>query len=931
MAAIAKPAPAVRIEDGASIGRSYSALESAWGAHGAKSIPGLGAQRRALRTKSFTPYAEGQTPVLESATMALVNLRSASRADVLAYFRNTWQLTDTLFSALRDDSVFYMVPDKLRRPLIFYFGHPAALYINKMHQAGLVDHVHPYFQKLFETGVDEMSWDDMDAMQDEDFAWPDVPAVMEFRERIKAAVEAAILERMPEPATAGPVTQESPWWSLFMGFEHERIHLETSSVLIHQLPIDAVVAPPGWRTAPTFAPRPELAPVNSLVSVPATRVALGKPVDYPSFGWDNEYGHRHVEVPAFQASAYLATNAEFLPFVQAGGYEQRQWWVSPTGDDEGWRWRQYRNATHPSFWVASSHPDMQRFHGGVPGNPYQKDDGHPRAGTDAAWKLRTIFDIIAMPWDWPVEVNYLEAAAFLRWKAAQDAVSEPGVTYRVLTEAEYHAARADPCPFPDTDVAKGTVMAGAGAGHGRRGAAANGAAVRPIGKAGAAARHSDKQGEGGGGSEGEQTPGLEVEVSGKGVEDEAAGATDVILQPVAPGNLNWRWHSSTPVDYYGPSAAGFYDTHGNAWEWVEDHFAPLPGFEIHYLYDDFSSPCFDGWHTMIMGGSWVSTGDQASSYARYHFRRHFFQHLGFRYVKVPAAAPEPYPGAAAGVANLWEGAMSSVARDITDGFAPLATRLAFPSALVAPETSMAYPANLARLVEKAYAAHAAPAPGAPALPPASAARVLHLGCGVGAGSFELAKAFGGVVGVDVREPAIRHARILQHHGQFEYERVREGVLTDTTLVRVPATGAERARASFVHADAAAISEEVLAGCGGPFDVVVMDAFLTRLRQPLDTLRQLHRYVRPGGLLVVTSNNDWQPGTTPRNSWLGGFKMNGEDQSTLAMLRYALKRPGGFELVETCDLARCTRSHERRFTLDVMQASLWRAPAATPAA
>ena len=36
--------------------------------------------------------------------------------------------------AFRADSVFYMVPDKLRRPLMFYFAHPAALYINKMHQ-----------------------------------------------------------------------------------------------------------------------------------------------------------------------------------------------------------------------------------------------------------------------------------------------------------------------------------------------------------------------------------------------------------------------------------------------------------------------------------------------------------------------------------------------------------------------------------------------------------------------------------------------------------------------------------------------------------------------------------------------------------------------------------------------------------------------------
>ena len=109
--------------------------------------------------------------------MALVNLRTATRADVLEYFENTWDLTDTLcvrrggerpahprphvrtrtptsprdtplrknthtpsrsFSSLKNDSVFYSIPDKLRRPLIFYFGHPAALYINKLHQAGLV-------------------------------------------------------------------------------------------------------------------------------------------------------------------------------------------------------------------------------------------------------------------------------------------------------------------------------------------------------------------------------------------------------------------------------------------------------------------------------------------------------------------------------------------------------------------------------------------------------------------------------------------------------------------------------------------------------------------------------------------------------------------------------------------------------------------------
>ncbi len=31
-----------------------------------------------------------------------------------------------------------------------------------------------------------------------------------------------------------------------------------------------------------------------------------------------------------------------------------------------------------------------------------------------------------------------------------------------------------------------------------------------------------------------------------------------------------------------------------------------------------------------MGGSWASTGDLASRFARYMFRRHFYQHCGFR-------------------------------------------------------------------------------------------------------------------------------------------------------------------------------------------------------------------------------------------------------------------------------------------------------------
>ena len=42
-------------------------------------------------------------------------------------------------------------------------------------------------------------------------------------------------------------------WGLLMGMEHERIHLETSSVLIRQLPVDMVAKPEGWVYGPVKA------------------------------------------------------------------------------------------------------------------------------------------------------------------------------------------------------------------------------------------------------------------------------------------------------------------------------------------------------------------------------------------------------------------------------------------------------------------------------------------------------------------------------------------------------------------------------------------------------------------------------------------------------------------------------------------------------
>jgi len=51
------------------------------------------------------------------------------------------------------------------------------------------------------------------------------------------------------------------------------------------------------------------------------------------------------------------------------------------------------------------------------------------------------------------------------------------------------------------------------------------------------------------------------------------------------------------------------------------------------LYKDYSAPCFDYEHSIIIGGAWSSTGMASSSFAKFGFRRHFYQNVGFRLVE----------------------------------------------------------------------------------------------------------------------------------------------------------------------------------------------------------------------------------------------------------------------------------------------------------
>ncbi len=329
-----------------------------------------------------------RTTVLNEGTV------DAKREEILHYFHQSFSLYESLFECLADDEAYYRRASPLRHPLIFYFGHTAVFYINKLNVANLInERIDPSLESSLAIGVDEMSWDDLN---DKSYDWPTPATVKAYRDKTRKLVDQFI--RTCDLTL--PIQWNDPMWIIMMGIEHERIHLETSSVLMRELPLECVKAHPLWSnicqdTGP--------APVNELLPVSGGSVSIGKSKDDPLFGWDLEYGKQVTQVDGFKASKYLVSNGEFLEFMQAGGYEERQYWT-----DEGWGWVQYRNAKMPVFW--SSEGDSYRY--------------------------RTMLEEIDMPWNWPADLTWLECKAFCEWKSITT-----GKSLRMPTEAEWYRLR----------------------------------------------------------------------------------------------------------------------------------------------------------------------------------------------------------------------------------------------------------------------------------------------------------------------------------------------------------------------------------------------------------------------------------------------------------------------------------------------------------
>lgn len=791
--------------------------------------------------------------------LPMPNLNKLTRKQALEYFDNSWTMLEVLFAGFHGEEPFYRPPvHGLRHPQIFYYGHTPCFYINKLRVAGVLkDAVDPHMESIMEVGVDEMLWDDM---HKNDMVWPTVKEVQEYRKKVYNIVREVIATHPDlednNGTTPVKITWDHPLWSIFMGVEHEAIHVETSSVLFRETPSHLMQVPASW---PGLHPsslqsarslRPEVGqdfPQNEMLSVTGETVKLGKPRDFPSYGWDNEYGHRSVQVPDFKASKYMITNGEFWHFVTSGGYRSEKYW-----SEDGWNWRKYRNMKWPFFWVQDGPQGSMQF------------------------KLRTIFEEIDMVWSWPVDVNYHEARAYCAWKSEQDGLAGSPEAYRVITEAEHHLIR-----HPE---------------------------ARPENMASRAYDRSMH-----------------------------AGGAEYASSSSEAANTNLAYASQSPVDALPASPTGHHDAMGNAWEWTEDHFNPLDGFKAHYTYDDFSAPCFDGRHHMIMGGSFVSKSDNgASGFCRYHFRPHFLQHSGFRLVSSSSPPPAtrldapfmqgadteqaPPASSAAGTGAAVAGSGGYETQRLVDqylglhfpasGLGSVDPILGHPSA---PEHALRFPQRVAKMLADA------------AVGRGGNLRALDIGCAVGGSSFELAASgFNEVLGIDFSSAFIDAANRMKAGEETRFKLPTEGELQiEITAAHEANVDAEvRQRVTFRTGDACRLKDEVAEL--GQFDGALLANLLCRLPDPVACLDGLSVLLRPGAAAVILTPFSWLEDFTPKQKWLGGFM----DPITQTQVRSKdqlkkLMEERGFAKIGEQQVPLLIREHQRKYQYIVSEATIWR--------
>ncbi|KAL2066365.1 hypothetical protein VTL71DRAFT_2436 [Oculimacula yallundae] len=469
------------------------------------------------------------------------SLYAASTVPTMEDWKGLWSVWDLVTRGMIPEAELNEKPIKLRNACIFYLGHIPTFVDIQLTKATKQPMCEPsYYPKIFERGIDpdvdnpERCHDHSEVPEE----WPPVAEILAYQDQVRAKIESF--------TTAKNVPRDVGR-SLWIGFEHEIMHLET--LLYMLLQSDKTLPPSKFK--PDFegmAARAEAAKVdNEWFDIPEQRITIGlnDPEDNSGgdspFGWDNEKPSRSVVVPAFKAQARAITNEDYARYLE-----------------------QTHSSSIPASWVDGTITSgLTNGHSNGISNGLSNGNMANKAVplTNAYLEgksVRTVYGLVPLKLalDWPVFASFDELAGCARWMDGRIPTFEEArsiyshVDGLRLKEAEQHLGKTVP--------------------------AVNGHLVNDG-----------------------------VEESPPSHTFQPGGGSQELFTHLENANVGFKhWHPIA-ITANGNKLGGQADM-GGVWEWTSSSLEKHEGFEPMKLYPAYTADFFDGKHNIVLGGSWAT-------------------------------------------------------------------------------------------------------------------------------------------------------------------------------------------------------------------------------------------------------------------------------------------------------------------------------------
>ncbi|KAK5991381.1 Ergothioneine biosynthesis protein 1 [Cladobotryum mycophilum] len=461
-------------------------------------------------------------------------------------------------------------PIKLRNACIFYLGHiPGFLDIQLTKTTGDCPTVPAYYHSIFERGIDPdvdnpEKCHDHSEIPDE---WPSVEDIVAYQDRVRERLIALY-------ANDQQMDKADVRRAIWLGFEHEILHLET---LLYMLLQSDKTLPPPNTVRPDFeklAQRAHDARVpNEWFDVPEQVITIG--LDDPEdenhrsrhLGWDNEKPARKEKVHAFQAKGRPITNEEYAEYLYSTNTDRL-----------------------PASWsnLTDEHAN------GISMTPNGLNDNHEvkKCSLPESFiqdkAVRTVYGLVPLKYalDWPVFASYDELAGCASWMGGRIPTAEETKSIYAYVEKQKEAS----CQSKLSNKVP----------------AVNG--------------HLVNDGV-------EETP-----PSRPSAQADASGSP--LFIDLTASNVGFKhWHP-TPVTSHGGSLAG-QSAMGGVWEWTSTVLRPHEGFKPMRLYPGYTADFFDEKHNIVLGGSWATHPRVAGrkSFVNWYQRNYPYAWVGARLVR----------------------------------------------------------------------------------------------------------------------------------------------------------------------------------------------------------------------------------------------------------------------------------------------------------